>query len=83
MCVDPVKRASLTEILEHEWIKDDHSMIFEANAIMNIEQVILNECDMKGTNKRSLDNSESNSQNDTYISNVASNRKRLKNLDLI
>lgn len=35
MCVDPVKRASLDEVLEHPWIKKDTEMIAKANRLMN------------------------------------------------
>ncbi len=81
LCVDPVKRASLEEILEHKWIRNDLEMICEARKIMNIEEKLLEE---RGTNKRSLDNSEPNSQNnETIESSAQSNRKRLKNLDLV
>ena len=82
LCVDPARRASLADILQHKWIKDDLAMICEAKKIMKIEEEFLEECDVRNTNKRSLDNSEPNSQNETIDENAANNRKRLKNLDL-
>ena len=34
MCVDPLKRATLEEILDHEWIKSDVHMRRKADAMM-------------------------------------------------
>ena len=94
MCVDPVKRASLAEILEHKWIKNDTAMIQEARKIMSIEEDFLKTENAnggnKGRNKRGveemisdcqMDENNNNTNNRTVVE--LNNNKRLKNFDCL
>lgn len=38
LCVDPNRRFSLEQVLEHKWIKNDLEMRKKAHSLMNIEE---------------------------------------------
>lgn len=67
LCVDPITRATLEEVLEHDWIKNDAEMITKAFELMRNGEVSGNK---KRTSDHGLD--ETSSQID------ASNCKKLK-----
>lgn len=54
MCVDPLKRADLEEILQHAWLKNDFQMKEKAEKIMATSK---SQKTVESNNKRELDTS--------------------------
>lgn len=84
MCVEPANRASLEEILAHNWIDGDVAMKATAHRLMNIE-IETHSSDLK----RSLDTSASGSEHfeEVHTASIESNfqnnsTKRFKCMDL-
>lgn len=74
MCVDPNKRASLEEVLSHDWIKNDVNMKNKADELMQKNK------DDRENQKRCLDTSSSSELNDLVDKTTidSGNKKRFK-----
>lgn len=86
MCVDPIKRATLDEILMHDWIKNDDEMKFKANKLMN-EADSDNQKDIfsqKNLNKRALHSPSASENQMIKTGSIESNQcnKKFKCLDV-
>lgn len=84
LCTDPVQRATLDEILEHEWIKSDAEMQRKAHALMypNESMNISDESSspVKRTVKERRDHDDSDDENDddNQPKNSSNSSKKLK-----
>lgn len=81
LCTDPVRRATLEEILEHEWIKSDVAMQRKAHALMypTSESMIISD-DSSSPVKRVVRDRDDDDDDDQMPKNSSSNNNNSKKL---
>lgn len=75
MCVEPTNRASLEEILDHQWISSDSAMKQIAHKLMKIDEARTNSNDLK----RTLDSSFSSESENFEVVKTASIESNFQN----